>query len=174
MERMLATPADAEIILKLYELRTEAVMRQARAWMTGEFWPATAEEYFAVAENPGRSTQRVAASGAHLLGDGGGDGAARRGLGGAFCGLQRRGLFSAGQVCADSGSDPGEESGFSDQDLRTGEPLSSAAQRYEGILKSVEARRSSWLRGRRRTASMLILRKELTQKGSCRNSCLGA
>ncbi len=52
MERMLATPADAEIILKLYELRTEAVMREARAWMTGEFWPATAEEYFAVASNP--------------------------------------------------------------------------------------------------------------------------
>ena len=52
MERMLATPADAEIILRLYELRTETVMRQARAWMTGEFWPATAEEYFAVADNP--------------------------------------------------------------------------------------------------------------------------
>ena len=52
MERMLATPADAEIILKLYELRTEAVMRQARAWMTGEFWPQTAEEFFAVASNP--------------------------------------------------------------------------------------------------------------------------
>jgi hypothetical protein len=52
MERMLATPADAEIILGLYQLRTEAVMRQARAWMTGEFWPATAEEFFAVAENP--------------------------------------------------------------------------------------------------------------------------
>lgn len=52
MERMLATPADAEIILKLYELRTEAVMRQARAWMTGEWWPATADEFFAVASNP--------------------------------------------------------------------------------------------------------------------------
>ena len=52
MERMLATPADAEIILKLYELRTEAVLRQARAWMTGEFWPNTAEEFFAVAHNP--------------------------------------------------------------------------------------------------------------------------
>jgi hypothetical protein len=52
MERMLATPADAEIILKLYQLRTEAVMRQARAWVTGEFWPKTADEYFAVAENP--------------------------------------------------------------------------------------------------------------------------
>lgn len=53
MERMLATPADAEIILKLYELRTETLMRQARAWMTGEFWPATVEDYYAVANNPG-------------------------------------------------------------------------------------------------------------------------
>lgn len=52
MERMLATPADAEIILKLYELRTEPVMRQARAWMTGDFWPQTAEEFFVVASNP--------------------------------------------------------------------------------------------------------------------------
>ena len=51
MERMLATPADAEIVLKLYQLRTEAVMRQARAWVTGDFWPVTAEEYLAVAEN---------------------------------------------------------------------------------------------------------------------------
>jgi hypothetical protein len=51
MERMLATPADAEIILRLYELRTEAEMRKARAWVTGEFWPATADDYFAVAWN---------------------------------------------------------------------------------------------------------------------------
>lgn len=51
MESMLATPADAEIILKLYELRTEAVMRQARAWVIGEFWPQTAEEYFTVAHS---------------------------------------------------------------------------------------------------------------------------
>lgn len=53
MERMMATPADAEIILKLYELRTEAVMRQARAWMLTEFWPQTAEEFFSVAEHMG-------------------------------------------------------------------------------------------------------------------------
>ena len=52
MERSLATPADAEIILKLYDLRRETLMRQARAWVTGEFWPSTAEEYFAVASNP--------------------------------------------------------------------------------------------------------------------------
>jgi len=49
---MLASTADAEIILKLYELRTEAVLRQARAWVMGEFWPATAEDFFAVALNP--------------------------------------------------------------------------------------------------------------------------
>ena len=49
MERALATAADADIILKLYDLRREPVMRAARAWMSGEFWPATAEEFFAVA-----------------------------------------------------------------------------------------------------------------------------
>lgn len=48
MSQGIASSADAEIILKLYELRTEAVMRQARAWITGEFWPASAEEFFAI------------------------------------------------------------------------------------------------------------------------------
>ncbi len=52
MERMLATLAHAEIILKLYDLRRETVLRQARAWVVGEFWPETADEYFNVAMNP--------------------------------------------------------------------------------------------------------------------------
>src|SRR6202046_3191501 len=52
MQRMLATSADAEIILKLYELRTETVMRQARAWVGGELWPQTLEEFYPVFENP--------------------------------------------------------------------------------------------------------------------------
>jgi len=47
-ESTLATTNDATLILKLYELRTEATMRQARAWMTGQFFPQTAEEFFAV------------------------------------------------------------------------------------------------------------------------------
>ncbi len=51
MDRSLATPADAEIIIRLYDLRREPVMREARAWVIGEFWPATADEYFAVATN---------------------------------------------------------------------------------------------------------------------------
>jgi hypothetical protein len=49
----IASNADAELILKLYALRTEAVMRQARAWITGEFWPATADEFFVVQNDSG-------------------------------------------------------------------------------------------------------------------------
>ena len=52
MERMLATPADADIILKLYELRTEAVMRESRAWVIGEFWPKTAEDVLGLLQDP--------------------------------------------------------------------------------------------------------------------------
>jgi hypothetical protein len=48
-ESTLATTADAGLILKLYELRTEATMREARAWLTGQFFPQTAEEFFALA-----------------------------------------------------------------------------------------------------------------------------
>lgn len=48
MEKTLASHGDAELILKLYELRTEPVMRQARAWFLTEFWPETAEEFFLV------------------------------------------------------------------------------------------------------------------------------
>jgi hypothetical protein len=49
----IASNADAELILKLYELRTETVMRQARAWIVGEFWPATADEFFVVQNDSG-------------------------------------------------------------------------------------------------------------------------
>jgi hypothetical protein len=38
------TTADAELILKLYDLRREAEMRKARAWFLTEFWPTTADE----------------------------------------------------------------------------------------------------------------------------------
>ena len=48
MHKALASNGDAEIILKLYELRTEEVMRKARAWLVVEFWPETADDFFAV------------------------------------------------------------------------------------------------------------------------------
>jgi hypothetical protein len=43
----MATAADAELILKLYELRTEAGMREARNFVMG-FSPASAEEMIAL------------------------------------------------------------------------------------------------------------------------------
>lgn len=42
------TTADAELMLHLYELRTEETMRKARNYVVFEFWPKTAEEYAAV------------------------------------------------------------------------------------------------------------------------------
>ena len=48
METNLATNADAQLILKLYELRTEETMRAARTWAVTEFWPSTADDVFAV------------------------------------------------------------------------------------------------------------------------------
>ena len=48
MRHGIANSTDGELILKLYELRTETVMRQARAWITMEFWPETADEFFVV------------------------------------------------------------------------------------------------------------------------------
>lgn len=53
MQQGLATVGDGELILKLYELRTEAVMREARRWVMVEFWPSTAEEFFAVQDDFG-------------------------------------------------------------------------------------------------------------------------
>ena len=40
------TPTEsADLILKLYELRREAVLREARAWFGAEFKPTTYEEF---------------------------------------------------------------------------------------------------------------------------------
>ena len=42
------TAADAELILKLYDLRREAEMRKARHWFGSSFWPKTADDLVAV------------------------------------------------------------------------------------------------------------------------------
>jgi hypothetical protein len=44
MDMVLASHNDAQLILKLYELRTEARMRAARKWVTAEFWPESAQD----------------------------------------------------------------------------------------------------------------------------------
>ena len=47
------TTADAELILKLYDLRREAEMRKARHWWLTEFWPESAEDFMKIAGNLG-------------------------------------------------------------------------------------------------------------------------
>ena len=44
-----ATPADADVVLKLYDFRREAVMREARSWFLMKFWPKSAQEVADVA-----------------------------------------------------------------------------------------------------------------------------
>jgi hypothetical protein len=58
MEATLASNADAQLVLKLYELRREETMRKARAWMTSKFWPATIEEFLAVHQAMGGEENR--------------------------------------------------------------------------------------------------------------------
>ncbi len=48
-----ATAADAELILKLYDLRREAEMRKARHWWTTIFWPQTVDDVLKVSSNMG-------------------------------------------------------------------------------------------------------------------------
>jgi hypothetical protein len=48
-----ATPQDAELILKLYDLRREATMRKGRDFMLIQFWPQNYDEFKAVATNLG-------------------------------------------------------------------------------------------------------------------------
>ncbi|MBZ5500220.1 MAG: hypothetical protein LAP85_27815 [Acidobacteriia bacterium] len=41
--------ADAELILKLYDLRREAEIRKARNWWAADFWPESAEDFMKIA-----------------------------------------------------------------------------------------------------------------------------
>src|SRR5438477_5420254 len=46
----------AEVLLKLYELRTEPTLRQARAWFAFEFHPATAKDVLSAWLGPGHES----------------------------------------------------------------------------------------------------------------------
>jgi hypothetical protein len=143
MERMLATPADAEIILKLYELRTEPLMRQARAWMTGEFWPNTAEDFFAVAFNPADPHnaffrqvvtywEMAAAMVLH--------GAVSAEL---FVDCNAEGFFLLAKFTPILDSIRERMPTFMNKTSELVNRFTAAAARYEGVLKNVEARRKS-------------------------------
>jgi hypothetical protein len=46
----------AELIVKLYELRREAVMREARSYVGGEFMPSSADEFVEIVSAGGKFT----------------------------------------------------------------------------------------------------------------------
>jgi hypothetical protein len=141
MERMLATPADAEIILRLYELRTESVMREARAWMTGEFWPTTADEFLAVAINPANprnaSLRQVLSywemAAAMVL-----HGAVSAEL---FVDCNGEGFYLLAKFAPILDAIREKIPGFLIKTSELISRFSAAAQRYEATLKNVEARR---------------------------------
>jgi hypothetical protein len=154
MERMLATPADAEIILKLYELRREPVLRAARAWLGGEFWPTTAEEFFAVSTNPAhphnvdfRQVISYWEMGAAMV------------LHGAvsaelFVDCNGEGFFLLAKFSHILDEIRVRSPGFLIKTQELTVRFSAASQRYEGVLKNMEARRmrmtaekaTEWLR----------------------------
>jgi hypothetical protein len=47
----MATTADAEVVMRLYELRREETLRKARRFMVFEFQPKTLEELRAVSRD---------------------------------------------------------------------------------------------------------------------------
>ncbi len=55
---------DAELVLRLYELRCEAVMRESRRYMVAEFWPESLEAALAITQgdHPGNAAYRQVTS----------------------------------------------------------------------------------------------------------------
>ncbi|HEX7023702.1 MAG TPA: hypothetical protein VF187_02695 [Gemmatimonadales bacterium] len=55
---------DAELVLRLYELRREATMREARRYIAAEFWPATLDDVLAIVrtDHPGNAAWRQVGS----------------------------------------------------------------------------------------------------------------
>ncbi len=54
---------DADLVLRLYDLRREASLREARRFITSEFWPASADELLAISrtDHPGHVAMRQVA-----------------------------------------------------------------------------------------------------------------
>lgn len=52
------TPADAQVVLHLYDQRTEEQMRKARKYILLEFWPASYDEFVAMAMAFGTEKQQ--------------------------------------------------------------------------------------------------------------------
>ena len=61
------TAADADLILKLYDLRREAEMRKARNWWLVNFWPESADDFMKIGDGHGNPGKQLAAPGRRIL-----------------------------------------------------------------------------------------------------------
>jgi hypothetical protein len=54
---------DADLVLRLYDMRREAVLRESRRYLAAEFWPRSADELLAItkADHPGNTAFRQVA-----------------------------------------------------------------------------------------------------------------
>ncbi len=96
----MATPQDAELILKLYELRTEATMREARKFLSRGFNAASFDELLALHRDAGSDAERLLAPGDELLGYGRGLRPPPRAGRRTIRRLERRALLPLRQVLA--------------------------------------------------------------------------
>ncbi len=116
-------------------------MREARAWVTGEFWPSTAEEFFAVADNmgdPHNAWLRQVLSYWEM--------AAAMVLHGAvsaelFVDCNGEGFFLLAKFAPILDAIREKNSSFMVKTTELVNRFSAASQRYEMVLKGVEARR---------------------------------
>jgi len=118
-------------------------MRKARAWMTGEFWPATADEFCAVASNPADPHnawlrqvltywEMAAAMVLH--------GAVSAEL---FVDCNGEGFFLLAKFAPIMEGIRAKNPRFMTKTAELVNRFSAATQRYEAVLKSVQARLSS-------------------------------
>ncbi len=135
----MATPADADIILKLYDLRREEVMRKARNFVSFEFWPLTADEFKEIHSpaNPNNAYWRQVISFwegmAHLPLHG----AVDRDL---YLATQGEALFIRAKFAALSEEATGNP--FMPNTLKLIESSPQAKAMYDGMVKNMSARRA--------------------------------
>lgn len=135
----MATPADADIILKLYDLRREEVMRKARNYVGAEFWPTTVDEFKEIHNpaNPNNAYWRQVVSFW--------EGMAQLPLHGAvdtdlYLATQAEAMFVRAKFAELSEQATGNPFMPNTQKLIDGSPAVKA--RYEGMVKTMAARRA--------------------------------
>ena len=140
---MLATPADAEIILKLYELRRESLMRAGPRLGHRRVLAGNGRGILRRGHEPRRSPQRIPAPGDFLLGDGGRDGAARGRFRELFVDCNAEGFLLLAKFAPILDDIRQRMPTFMQKTSEMVKRFTAAAARYEAAQKNVEGMRAA-------------------------------